>query len=128
MTAATVTVPTIAARLGLAAVASMAVNAVIALVAGALDTGGIGVGLSPLEYLPFTVLGVLLGTAGYLLVSRYAPKALRVVVPAVLVLTWIPDLLQLNAGATGANVAGLMLMHAVVAVSVVTALRGWAHR
>jgi hypothetical protein len=44
-------------------------------------------------------------------------------VPAVLVLTWVPDLLLLNAGATAANVAGLMLMHLMVTTAVVLALR-----
>jgi hypothetical protein len=123
MTTVAVTTRTAALRLSLAALAAMAVNAVIALAAKALDTGGIGVGLSPVEYLPFSVLGVLAGAAGWILTSRYAPKALRVVVPAVLVLTWVPDVLQFNAGATAANVVGLMLMHLVVAVVVVAALR-----
>ena len=112
-----------ALRLGVALVAAAAVNAVIALTASSLDDGGIGMGLSPASYLPATVLGLLVGTAGWLLIARRAPQALRVVVPAVLVLTWIPDLLLLTAGATAANVAGLMLMHLVVTTSVVLALR-----
>ncbi|MEU8636462.1 DUF6069 family protein [Amycolatopsis sp. NPDC048633] len=112
-----------ALRLGVAVVAAAAVNAVIALTASSLDDGGIGMGLNAASYLPATVLGLLLGTAGWILIARRAPKALRVVVPAVLVLTWVPDLLLLTAGATAANVAGLMLMHLVVTTAVVLALR-----
>jgi len=124
MTTATAT-PTsaIAVRLGLAALVALAANTVIALVASTLDEGGIAMGLSPVFYLPATVLGVLAGAAGWTLIARRAPKALRVVVPAVLALTWIPDLLLLTAGATAANVVGLMLMHLVITTVVVTALR-----
>jgi hypothetical protein len=112
-----------ALRLGVAVVAAAAVNAVIALTASSLDDGGIGMGLNAASYLPATVLGLLLGTAGWILIARRAPKALRVVVPAVLVLTWVPDLLLLTGGATAANVAGLMLMHLGVTTAVVLALR-----
>src|SRR3954453_9039196 len=108
-----------ALRLGDAVVAGYAVNPLNALTAAPLDDGGIGMGLNAASYLPATVLGFLLGTAGWLLIGRRAPKALRVVVPAVLVLTWVPDLLLLTAGATAANVAGLMLMHLVVTTAVV---------
>lgn len=113
----------LALRLGVAVVAAAAINTVIALVASTLDDGGIGMGLNLASFLPATVVGLLVGSAGWILIARRAPKALRVVVPAVLVLTWIPDLLILNAGATAANVAGLMLMHLVVTTAVVLALR-----
>jgi hypothetical protein len=113
----------VALRLGIAALAALAVNTAVYLVASALDDGGTGTGLSPAAYLPATVVGVLLGAVGWTLLARWAPKALRVVVPVVLVLTWIPDLLLLTAGATAANVVGLMLMHLVVATAVVAAMR-----
>src|SRR4051812_32996782 len=112
-----------ALRLGVAVVAAAAVNAVIALTASSLDDGGIGMGPHAPSYLPAPLLGVLPRTPGRLPIARRAPKALRVVVPAVLVLTWVPDLLLLTAGATAANVAGLMLMHLVVTTAVVLALR-----
>ncbi|MEU7785485.1 DUF6069 family protein [Amycolatopsis sp. NPDC049159] len=115
--------PSTALRLGVAVVAAAAVNTVIALAASALDDGGTGMGLNPAAYLPATVLGVLIGAAGWGLIARRSPRALRVVVPVVLVLTWIPDVLQLTAGATAANVAGLMLMHLAVTGAVVLALR-----
>ncbi|MGW3962381.1 hypothetical protein ACWED2_21355 [Amycolatopsis sp. NPDC005003] len=110
-------------RLGFALLAAAAANTAIALGALALDDGGIGMGLSPASYLPATAAGLLLGTAGWFVIAHRAPQALRVVVPAVLVLTWVPDLLLFTAGATAANVFGLMLMHLVVTTAVVTALR-----
>ncbi|MEV4050051.1 DUF6069 family protein [Amycolatopsis sp. NPDC049688] len=112
-----------ALRLGFALLAAAAVNTVIALGALSLDDGGIGMGLSPASYLPATAVGLLLGTVGWFVIARRAPQALRVVVPAVLVLTWVPDLLLFTAGATAANVFGLMLMHLVVTTAVVAALR-----
>ncbi|MCD2185945.1 DUF6069 family protein [Actinomycetospora soli] len=122
MTTAVRTTP-IPARLGVALVAAALVNLVVALVASTLDAGGIGVGLQPAAFLPATVVGVGLGTAGWFGIRRLAPRALPVVVPAVLALTWIPDLLLFGQGATVANVVGLMVMHAVVATAVVVALR-----
>src|SRR3954470_925765 len=110
-------------RLALAAHPAFAVNTAIALVASALDDGGLGVGLVPVVYLPMTLIGLLAGAAGWTLIARRAPHALRVVVPAVLVLTWIPDLVLLITGATVANVVGLMLMHLAVTTAVVIAMR-----
>ncbi|MFC3452711.1 DUF6069 family protein [Amycolatopsis speibonae] len=112
-----------ALRLGLATLAAAVANTVIALIAARLDDGGVAMGLSPAIYLPATVVGIVAGTLGWTLIARRAPKALRVVVPAALALTWIPDVLLLTLGATIANVVGLMLMHLVVATAVVTALR-----
>lgn len=112
-----------ALRLGVALVAAAAVNTAIAFGASALDEGGIGMGLSPVAYLPATVIGLLAGAAGWLLIARRSPKALRALVPGVLALTWIPDLLLFAAGATAANVVGLMLMHLAVTTSLVLALR-----
>ncbi|MDL5159264.1 DUF6069 family protein [Actinomycetospora termitidis] len=122
MTTAVRTTP-IPARLGVALVAAAVVNSLIALVVSALDAGGIAMGLQPAVFLPATVLGVALGTGGWFAVRRVAPRALPVVVPVVLALTWIPDLLLLGQGATLVNVVGLMAMHLVIAVSVVLALR-----
>lgn len=116
------TVP-LAARLGLAALAAAVVNSLIALVAAALDDGGIAMGLTPATYLPATLVGVAVGAAGWTLVRRHAPGALRAVVPVALAVTWIPDLLLLSMGATTANVVGLMLMHTAVATAVVLAMR-----
>ncbi|MGV9365663.1 DUF6069 family protein [Amycolatopsis sp. NPDC003731] len=110
-------------RLGFALLAAAAANTAIALGTLALDDGGIAMGLNPASYLPATAAGLLLGTIGWFVLARRAPQALRVVVPAVLALTWVPDLLLFAAGATAANVFGLMLMHLVVTTAVVAALR-----
>ncbi|GAB3147883.1 DUF6069 family protein [Amycolatopsis sp. NPDC004378] len=123
MTTTATRTPVTALRLGLAVLAAAAVNTVIALAASALDDGGIGMGLAPVAYLPATVAGLLVGAAGWTLVARRAPKLLRVLVPAVLVLTWVPDLLLLTAGATAANVVGLMLMHLAVTTAIVVTMR-----
>ncbi|GIL29381.1 DUF6069 family protein [Actinocatenispora comari] len=125
MTASITSTPrsTVALRVGLAAVVAVAANTVVALVAAALDTGGIGMGLTPVSYVPATLIGVLAGTAGWALVARRVPHLLRILVPSVLLLSWIPDLSLLAAGATAANVVGLMLMHTLVASAVVLAAR-----
>lgn len=128
MTTTATRTSTLALRLGLAAVAALAVNTAIALMASALDDGGIGMGLAPVAYGPATLLGLLAGAGGWTLIARRAPHALRVVVPAVLVLTWVPDLLLLTAGATAANVGGLMLMHLAVTTAVVAAMRTFRPR
>ncbi len=118
-TAATPT-SAVALRYGLAALAAAALNTAIGLTAAALDDGGIGMGLAPVAYLPATIIGFVLGVVGWTFLARRFPRALRVIVPGALVLTWIPDVLLLTAGATAANVVGLMLMHLVVATAVVT--------
>jgi hypothetical protein len=115
--------PAVYLRIGLAALAAMAVNTAIALAVGAVDSRGLKIGLAPVAYLSLTLFGVLVGAAGWALIARRSPGALRVVVPAVVVVTWIPDLLLINAGATAVNIAGLMVMHAVVAAAVVAAFR-----
>lgn len=110
-------------RVGLAVLVAMAANTVIALAVSAADSGGLKVGLAPVAYLSLTLVGVLCGAVGWALIARRNPNALRVVVPAVVVLTWIPDLLLFNTGASVVNVVGLMLMHVVVAGAVVAAFR-----
>jgi hypothetical protein len=79
--------------------------------------------LQPPAYVSLTVLGVAAGLTGWLVVRRVASDAaavLRVLVPAVLVLSFVPDVL-LGAGAiaqpgvTWPGVIGLMIMHVVVA-------------
>ena len=112
--------------LGAAAVVAMLGNAVIATAALALDGGVAPVGLDPAAYLSASVAGVLIGTAGWALVRRFTARpaaVLRVLVPVVLVLTWIPDVAVLLGGATVVNAVALMLMHTVVATSAVAALR-----
>jgi hypothetical protein len=108
-----------------AAVVALIGNALIALVVSGLRPGGVEKGLTFIEFGPMTVLGVLIGTAGWALVRRFTrrPRAvLPVLVPVVVVLTFGADLALLAGGTTLLNAIGLMLMHVVVAVATVFAL------
>jgi len=119
------TAPRVALGLLAAAVVAVLGNALIALAVAALRPGGVEKGLQFPEYASLTVLGVLLGTAGWALVRRFSarPRAvLRVLVPVVVVLSLVPDLALLAGGTTLLNVVGLMLMHVVVAAAVVPTL------
>jgi hypothetical protein len=109
-----------------AAALSIAVNFLISLIAGNfIPDGAERMGLAVGEYAPATVLGIGLGTLGWYLVRRFAgnPKrVLKILVPVVVVLSWIPDLGILAGGATVANSLALMAMHAVVAALTVPVL------
>ncbi|MFD4668130.1 DUF6069 family protein [Lentzea sp. NPDC058450] len=109
-----------------AAVVSIVVNALIALVAGKfVPEGTERVGLALAEYAPATVLGILLGTLGWYLVRRFASnprRVLRVLVPVVVVVSWVPDLGILAGGAAPVNSLALILMHTVVAAATVPVL------
>ncbi|WP_052395425.1 DUF6069 family protein, partial [Kutzneria sp. 744] len=102
-----------------AAVVSIALNTGVALAATALSPNGTSMGLQLVAYAPLTIIGVLAGTLGWALVRRRAANAratLRKLVPAVVVLSFIPDVLLLVTGvADGVNFAGLVVMHVVVA-------------
>ena len=105
--------------LTLAALASVALNSVIAALAlAALPDEGFRKGLDLREYAPLTVAGILLGTLGWHLVRRKArdPRAvLRILVPVVVVVSFVPDFGILAAGATMLNSLALVAMHLVVA-------------
>ena len=103
-----------------AAVVAVLGNALIALLVSTLAPGGVEKGLRFAEYATMTVVGVLIGTAGWTLVRRFAPRpraVLRVLVPVVVVLSFGADLALLAGGTSVANVVGLMLMHVVVAAA-----------
>jgi hypothetical protein len=112
--------------LAAAAVVAIAVNTGIALGALALDPAGTRTGLDLVAYGPLTVVGILAGAIGWAAIRRYASRAravLRVVVPVVVLLTFIPDLGLLFSGAAdGINTGALMVMHLVVAAVTVTAV------
>lgn len=109
-----------------AAVISIVVNALIALVAGRfIPDGTVRMGLAVAEYAPATVIGIALGTLGWYLVRRFARdprRVLRVLVPVVVVLSWLPDLGILAGGASLANSLALIAMHTVVAAATVPVL------
>ncbi|GAB3876833.1 hypothetical protein GCM10029964_024640 [Kibdelosporangium lantanae] len=118
-------------RLGVAlvvaAVVGLAVNTGIAQVIGALDPAGPGIGLAPLMYGPATLFGIVAGTVGWAIVRRRAarPRAtLRVLVPVVVLLSFVPGAILMATGTSAVNMVGLWVMHLVVAVlTVVTASR-----
>ena len=114
-----------------AAVVSGAANVAISLFArGPLGVSAEFLPLTPGPIALWTVIGVLVGAAGWrLIVNRSARSGavLRALVPTVLVLSLIPDVALLVTGATpGTTVAGvvsLMVMHVVTAAIAVTAYR-----
>ncbi|MFI5694566.1 DUF6069 family protein [Kribbella sp. NPDC051586] len=84
--------------------------------------------LTPPVFIPFTLVGVAIGFAGWRAVVRRSARphsVLRVLVPVVLVLSMMPDLLLLATGfiphTSGTAVAGLMVMHIVVTAVAVPA-------
>lgn len=114
----------------------------LALVAAALATTAVALGalalgadpafmpLHPQAYLTFAVLGTLAALVGWILVVRFAPRSARtlsILVPVLLVLSWLPDVVLLATGfipgATPVGVVALMLMHPLCAAAAVVAGR-----
>ena len=116
----------VALGIAAAAVVAIAVNALVAFGTSALNPNGTAMGLDLVAFAPLTVVGVLAGTLGWAAVRRYAANAravLRVLIPVVVVLSFIPDFGLLLAGmADGVNLVGLLIMHVVVATVTVTAV------
>ena len=84
--------------------------------------------LKPVSFVPLTVFGIVIGAIGWALIRRYAarPRAvLKIVVPLVVALSWLPDIMlyinKTKAGTTERGVATLMVMHLTVAAIAVFA-------
>ncbi len=110
-----------------AALASLVVNTAIALAATSAHPSGPQTGLSAVHYAPLTVLGVLAGTAGWAFIrrnSRRPREVLRVVVPLIVLVSFVPDmlLLVLLPTTTLVNVAALLSMHIAIAAITVPML------
>ncbi len=112
-----------------ALVAAIVVNTVIATVARALGASAEFQPLTPPAYISLTVLGFLLAVAGWAIIRAKASnptRVMRVLVPVVLVLSFIPDLGLLLSGSqpgtSGGAVLALALMHLAVAAVTVPAL------
>jgi hypothetical protein len=119
--------PTASVVLAVAAaiVVSIAVNTGIALAARSLETGGTQIGLTPVAYAPATALAIIVATVGWTMVRRRSARPgalLRVLVPAVLVVSLVPGAVLLVAGNSALNVVGLWVMHLVVTAVTVTTL------
>jgi len=114
-----------------AAVVSGAANVALSLFArGPLGVSAEFLPLTPGPIALWTVIGVLVGAAGWrLIVNRSARSGavLRALVPTVLVLSLVPDVALLVTGAmpgtTVTGVVSLMVMHVVTAAIAVTAYR-----
>ena len=123
--AGTTTPAASAGRTALLLVAAFAVagtaNAVIATAALAAGASSAYPPLMAPAFLTFTAIGVVVGYFGWRIVRRLfarPARVLRVLVPVVLVLSWVPDLLLAITGfipgTTTTGAVGLALMHAVV--------------
>lgn len=112
-----------------AVAASAALTSIVAFVARAAGAGDAYPPLQPAVYLSFAIVGTLAALGGWVLVVRFVRRSarlLRVVVPALLVLSLVPDVALLALGFIPGTTAGgaiaLMLMH--VAVAAVAVLAG----
>ena len=119
--ARTVSVPRTAVLLVAAIVVAGAANSIIALVAIAAGASSAYAPLTLPVYLAFTVVGVLAGYVGWRIIRnrvQHPARVLRVLVPIVLVLSWVPDvILAIVQFIPGTNLTGALalgLMHAVV--------------
>ncbi|MFJ8911131.1 DUF6069 family protein [Amycolatopsis sp. NPDC102389] len=113
--------------IALAALLASVVNLLVSLAFRALGASGDLAALQPAAYISFTVLGVIGGAAGWVLVrakSRNPAALLRILVPLVVVASFVPDILLLAVKSPGADllgISGLMVMHVVVAAIAVPA-------
>ncbi|MCP2241595.1 DUF6069 family protein [Lentzea aerocolonigenes] len=111
-----------------AAAVATALNAAVAAIAHAAGASPEFQALQLPTYATFTVLGVLAGAAGWAIIrarARNPRRVLRVLVPAVLLVSLVPDVLVgASAALPGASWGGavaLMVMHVVVTVVAVGA-------
>ncbi|MGC9544787.1 DUF6069 family protein [Streptomyces sp. UG1] len=113
-----------------AAVASSIVEAAIAAVARAAGASDDFQPLQAAAFIFFTVMGLVIGAIGWSIVRRSSkdPESLlRKLVPAVVVVSFIPDLAMLVSDYTphadAVGVVALLVMHVVVAVAAVFTFR-----
>ena len=108
----------------IAALVALVGNTVVAQVAHAAGASDEFQPLTFGAYSFFTVVGVVAGLVGWLLIRRTANAAatLRWLVPTVLVVSFVPDILlgfSDRPGVSWGAVAALMVMHVVVTVAAV---------
>lgn len=115
------------ARLLIGACGAVGLNVLIAVIAQAAGASEHFSPLRPAAYVTFTIVGFAVGAAGWTAIMARATnpgRILRVLVPSVLALSFIPDLavgLGDRPGTSWGAVAALMAMHVVVAVTLVHA-------
>ena len=119
--------PTVAVPLSIAIVAVLAsaVNALLALLGGAL--GAEGPGLQPIAYLSLTLVAAIGGAVGWHLVDRFTShpsRVMRWLVPSFLAVSFVPDILIGIATGTADGwlyAAVLMMMHvATITIAILT--------
>ena len=120
----------VAGTLLAAVVLASLIDAVIAAVAHAAGASHSFLPLEPPSFIALTLLATLAGAAGWALVRRRSahPAALlRKLVPAVLAVSFIPDLSMFAVAyephSNAAGIFGLLTMHVCVAAIAVTAYR-----
>lgn len=129
-TASTATTKRTVLVLVLSALAAAAATTIVAFTARAVGADPEFPPLQPYVYLTFAIPGLLAAVGGWVLAVRYvrrSARALTVLVPVLLVLSFTPDVALLLLGfIPGANltaVVALMFMHVIVAASAVIAGR-----
>jgi len=136
MTAATIeqarpTARLLARAIGIASIGSALATSVIAFVAHAAGVSDDFDPIAPSDYLTLAVIGVGLASLSWFAIARRTANPRTILtrlVPAVVLISFIPDLLlgvsQSEPGTTWGAVAWLMLMHlAVAAITVPTLAR-----
>jgi hypothetical protein len=108
-----------------AGVLAAIVNVIIGIAARAAGADSALGGMSVPAEISFTIIGVLIGAAGWAFIRRVAKRpgrVLAVLVPLLLVVSFIPDLAigaQLSTAAAWTAVVGLVIMHVVtIAIAV----------
>ena len=117
----------VATAIGLGAVGAAVVNGLIAAIArGPLDASSDFQPLTPGAFVFWSIVGAVVGALGWSLIQRRAQdpaRLLRVLVPAVLVLSLVPDVaIWVQGSMTGINSTGvlaLMAMHVATAAVLV---------
>ncbi|MEJ2862089.1 DUF6069 family protein [Actinomycetospora flava] len=106
----------------IAVVVAAVVNTLIGLLVGVIE----GTGYNPTFAIVYSVVGILIGFVGWVVIRRFVPRpaaVLRWVVPIVVVLSFIPDLYLLTFGMSVLLVVAFMVMHVVCALVAVPAFR-----
>ena len=129
-TASPASTPRLIGGVLVAIVASIVVNAVIALIAHALGAHDDFMPLTIGAYGTFTVIGVVAGALGWLVVRRWSKRpasVLRWLVPVIVLVSLIPDLFLFaddsRAGVSTLGILALMVMHVATAAVTVPILR-----
>ena len=113
---------TVVIGVAVAAVIASVANVVVSLIARALGVPADFAGLTPMVFIPFTIVGTAVGAVGWRLVrdrSAEPRRLMRKLVPIVVVASFVPDVALLAIGVPLAGTITLMVMHMIVAATAV---------